>query len=70
MKELLNHIYGYVTDENDNGDMLKLAGAILVMVSIVRFVITGLFDPISFSTGAGCIGVSKAIDIPAVIKNK
>lgn len=68
--EALKHIYGYFTDEDNNGDFLKLIGAALALTALIRFAIGKGFDVAAFASGSGCLAASKAMDIPAVIKNK
>jgi len=66
IKAALTHIYGYFTDENNEGDFMKISGATLMLVAVVRFAIGQGFDGIAFGAGAGAFATSKALDkIPA-----
>lgn len=62
MKKFFEHIYGYVTDANGDGDMVKLAGAITVAIAVFRFATGGGFDAVAFGTGAGACAAGKALD--------
>lgn len=59
----LKHVYGYFTDENNEGDFLKLAGVAVMVVAVARFTVTGVFDPVAFGAGAGAAAVTKGLDI-------
>ena len=63
MKEFFDHVYGYLTDKNNDGDALKLCGFILAVVAVVRFAITGVFDAVSFGAGAAAMTASKGLDV-------
>ena len=66
VKAALKHVYGYFTDENNEGDFMKIAGAMLMIVSMVRFAFGFGFDAVAFGAGAGAFAVTKALDkIPA-----
>jgi hypothetical protein len=67
MKAALQHIYGYFTDNENEGDFMKMAGAFLMIVSVVRFAASQGFDPMAFGAGAGAFAASKTLD---VIKEK
>lgn len=62
MKKALRWILDFVTDVNGDGDLIKLGGAVLMIVALVRFAVTGQFDAVAFGTGAGCAGAGKALD--------
>lgn len=62
MKNFFKHIYGYVTDSNGDGDLVKLGGAIVLVIAVVRFAVTGAFDPVAFGTGAASCAAGKALD--------
>jgi len=66
IKAALKHIYGYFTDEQNEGDFMKISGAVLMLVAVVRFAIGQGFDGIAFGAGAGAFATNKALDkIPA-----
>jgi hypothetical protein len=62
MKKFLEAIYGFVTDANGDGDIVKLAGAALVIIAVGRFAFTGSFDAVAFGAGAGAAVAGKALD--------
>jgi len=62
IKAALKHIYGYFTDEQNEGDFMKISGAVLMLVAVVRFAIGQGFDGIAFGAGAGAFATSKALD--------
>lgn len=59
---LLKHVYGYFTDEQNEGDFMKIAGALTMLVVVIRFAATGTFDTIAFGAGAGAFAVTKGLD--------
>lgn len=63
MKKLFRAIYDFVTDSNGDGDIAKLGGAVLMIVSIVRFAAGGGFDGVAFGAGAAAAVAAKALDI-------
>lgn len=66
IKAALKHIYGYFTDENNEGDFMKIAGAVLMLVAVVRFAIGQGFDGVAFGAGGAAFATTKALDkIPA-----
>jgi hypothetical protein len=68
IKAFLIHIYGYFTDAQNEGDFMKIAGAVLMIVSVGRFAFGQGFDGVAFGSGAGAFATSKALD--AVIVKK
>lgn len=68
VKAFLTHVYGYFTDAQNEGDFMKIAGAVLMLVSVGRFAIGQGFDGVAFGAGAGAFATSKAID--AVLTKK
>jgi hypothetical protein len=62
MKEFFKHLYGYITDSNGDGDLLKVSGAIIIIIDVWRFATTGVFDPIAFGTGSATLAAGKALD--------
>ena len=62
MRRFFKKLLDFVTDSNGDGDLIKLGGAILMGIALVRFAITGQFDAVAFGTGAGCAGAGKALD--------
>ena len=62
MKKFFRAIYDFITDQNGDGDVAKLGGFALMVVSIVRFAATGDFDGVAFGAGAATVVASKAID--------
>ena len=62
MKKIGKWIIDFITDANGDGDLIKLGGAVLMIIALVRFAITGQFDAVAFGTGAGCAGAGKALD--------
>lgn len=63
MKAFLWHVYGYFTDEQNEGDFLKVFGASLMVISVVLFAMGKPFDPVAFGSGAGSFATSKALDV-------
>lgn len=63
MHDFLKHIYGYFTDEQNEGDFLKISGAAVMIVAVVRFAIGQGFDGVAFGAGAAGFATSKALDI-------
>ena len=63
MKEFLQHIYGYFTDAKNEGDFMKIAGAAVMVISMVRFAIGQGFDGVAFGAGAGAFAASKGLDV-------
>jgi len=63
IKAFLTHIYGYFTDNENEGDFMKISGAVLMLVAVVRFAIGQGFDGMAFGAGAGAFATSKALDI-------
>lgn len=71
IKEALKHIWGWFTDEQNEGDFLKVCGAALMIVAIVKFATGQGFDAPAFGTGAASFATSKALDAVLVkIKGK
>lgn len=68
IRALLVHIYGYFTDAQNEGDFMKIAGAGLMIVSVVRFAIGQGFDGVAFGSGAGAFAASKALDVATIKK--
>ena len=62
MKAFFRAIFDFITDQNGDGDVAKLAGFAVMIVSIVRFACTGAFDAVAFGVGAAAVVASKAID--------
>jgi len=62
IKAALTHIYGYFTDEQNEGDFMKIAGAVTMMVAVIRFAASQGFDGVAFGAGAGAFATSKALD--------
>lgn len=69
MKIFLKGVFDFVTDSNGDGDIVKLGGAILMGIALVRFAVTGVFDPVAFGSGAAAAITGKALDaiIPKTI---
>jgi hypothetical protein len=63
MKKFFKAVYDFITDANGDGDIAKLGGLALMVISIVRFAVTGSFDALAFGAGAAAAVASKAIDI-------
>ena len=63
MKDFFTHIYGYFTDAQNEGDFMKISGAALMLIALVRFAIGQGFDSVAFGAGAGAFAASKALDI-------
>jgi hypothetical protein len=63
MKDFFTHVYGYFTDVQNEGDFMKISGAALMLIALVRFAIGQGFDGVAFGAGAGSFAVSKALDI-------
>ena len=63
IKEFLTHVYGYFTDAKNEGDFMKIAGAVLMLVSVSRFAFGQGFDGVAFGAGAGAFATSKALDV-------
>ena len=70
MKEFFAHIYGYFTDEQNEGDFLKVFGASLMLIAVIRFAVGGGFDGVAFGSGAGSFATSKALDVAMKGKGK
>ena len=62
MKAFFTHIYGYFTDEKNEGDFMKIAGAALMLSAVIRFIAGGGFDAAAFGSGAGAFAASKTLD--------
>lgn len=62
MKEFFQHIYGYFTDEKNEGDFMKISGAVVMVVAVIRFAAGQGFDGVAFGAGAGAFATSKALD--------
>jgi hypothetical protein len=63
IKAALQHIYGYFTDNENEGDFMKIAGAAVMIVALVRFASGQGFDGVAFGGGAGAFTASKALDV-------
>lgn len=63
IKAFLKHIYGYFTDNENEGDFMKVAGAALMVLAVVRFAFGLGFDGVAFGAGAGAFATSKALDV-------
>lgn len=63
IKAAMQHIYGYFTDNENEGDFMKIAGAVLMITAVGRFAFGQGFDGIAFGAGAGAFATSKALDI-------
>ena len=62
MKNFFRAVFDFITDQNGDGDVAKLAGLAVMIVAIVRFACTGDFDSVAFGVGAAAVVASKAID--------
>jgi hypothetical protein len=62
MNKFLRAVYDFITDQNGDGDVAKLAGFAVMAVAIIRFAATGVFDGVAFGAGAAAVVASKAID--------
>jgi hypothetical protein len=62
MNNFLRAIFDFITDQNGDGDVAKLAGFAVMAVAVIRFAITGTFDGVAFGAGAAAVVASKAID--------
>jgi hypothetical protein len=63
IKATLQHIYGYFTDNENEGDFMKVAGAAVMIVALVRFAAGHGFDGVAFGAGAAAFATSKALDV-------
>jgi len=63
IKAAFKHIYGYFTDNENEGDFMKVAGAAVMVVALVRFAAGQGFDGLAFGAGAGAFTASKALDV-------
>jgi hypothetical protein len=62
VKAFLARIFNFVTDSNGDGDIVKLGGAILMGIALVRFAAVGTFDAVAFGSGAAAATAGKALD--------
>lgn len=63
IKAFFKHVYGYFTDNENEGDFMKVAGAAVMIVALVRFAAGQGFDAVAFGAGAGAFTASKALDV-------
>ena len=62
MRKFFQRAFDFITDSNGDGDIVKLGGALLMAIALIRFAATGVFDGIAFGSGAGAATAGKALD--------
>jgi len=60
--KILRAIYDFVTDANGDGDIVKLFGAVLMAVALIKFAIGSDFDTVAFGAGAASAVAAKGLD--------